>query len=459
MIPRYTRPEMARIWSEENRFRTWLAVEVAATETLAAAGLVPKDSARAIGKRADFRLERIQEIEAEVRHDVIAFTTAVAEIVGPHARWFHYGLTSNDVVDTAQALLIKQASEIIVGDLERLSEVLERRAWEFKDTPQIGRTHGIHAEPITFGFKLANWYSETQRNIVRFREAAEGMRVGKFSGAVGTFAHLSPELEEKICARLGLKAAEISSQVIQRDRHAHYLSVLAVIASTLDKIATEIRHLQRTEVREAEEFFSEKQKGSSAMPHKRNPVTSEQISGLARVVRSNAQAAYENVPLWHERDISHSSVERIILPDSTTLVDYLLHKTTNLIDTMFVYPERMLANLESTRGLVFSGQLLLDLVEHGVSREDAYRLVQSHAMRAWREGLDFHQLVLADKSITDRVPRKQIEHAFDLDRQLRNIDKIFARVFPGKRRTVKNRKVARTSSRPRTTSRRKRGSS
>jgi adenylosuccinate lyase len=459
MIPRYTRPEMARIWSEENRFRTWLAVEVAATETLAAAGLVPKDSARAIGKRADFRLERIQEIEAEVRHDVIAFTTAVAEIVGPHARWFHYGLTSNDVVDTAQALLIKQASEIIVGDLERLSEVLERRAWEFKDTPQIGRTHGIHAEPITFGFKLANWYSETQRNIVRFREAAEGMRVGKFSGAVGTFAHLSPELEEKICARLGLKAAEISSQVIQRDRHAHYLSVLAVIASTLDKIATEIRQLQRTEVREAEEFFSEKQKGSSAMPHKRNPVTSEQISGLARVVRSNAQAAYENVPLWHERDISHSSVERIILPDSTTLVDYLLHKTTNLIDTMFVYPERMLANLESTRGLVFSGQLLLDLVEHGVSREDAYRLVQSHAMRAWREGLDFHQLVLADKSVTDRVPRKQIEHAFDLDRQLRNIDKVFARVFPRKRRTVKNRKVARTSSRPRTTSRQKRGSS
>jgi adenylosuccinate lyase len=449
MIPRYTRPEMARIWSEENRFRTWLAVEVAATETLAAAGLVPKESARAIRERADFRLERIQEIEAEVRHDVIAFTTAVAEIVGPHARWFHYGLTSNDVVDTAQALLIKQASEILASDLERLAEVLERRAWEFKDTPQIGRTHGIHAEPITFGFKLANWYSETQRNIERFRQAAEGMRVGKFSGAVGTFAHLSPELEEKICARLGLKAADISSQVIQRDRHAYYLSVLAVIASTLDKIATEIRHLQRTEVREAEEFFSEKQKGSSAMPHKRNPVTCEQISGLARVVRANAQAAYENVPLWHERDISHSSVERIILPDSTTLVDYLLQKTTNLIDTMFVYPERMLENLNSTRGLVFSGQLLLDLVEHGVSREDAYRLVQAHAMRAWREGLDFHQLVLGDKSITDRVPRKQLEHAFDLDRQLRNIDKIFTRVFGGKRPKAEK---------PTTTSRSKRGS-
>jgi adenylosuccinate lyase len=458
MIPRYTRPEMARIWSEENRFRTWLAVEVAATETLAAAGMVPKDAARAIRDRADFRLERIQEIETEVRHDVIAFTTAVAEIVGPHARWFHYGLTSNDVVDTAQALLIKQASEIIVSDLERLAEVLERRAWEFKDTPQIGRTHGIHAEPITFGFKLANWYSETQRNIARFREAAEGLRVGKFSGAVGTFAHLSPELEERMCARLGLKAADVSSQVIQRDRHAMYLSVLAVISSTLDKIATEIRHLQRTEVREAEEFFSEKQKGSSAMPHKRNPVTCEQISGLARVVRSNAQAAYENVPLWHERDISHSSVERIILPDSTTLIDYMLQKTTNLIETMFVYPERMLANLQSTRGLVFSGQLLLDLVEHGVSREDAYRLVQGHAMRAWREGLDFHQLVLGDKSITDRVPRKQIEHAFDLDRQLRNIDKIFTRVFRKPARNVKNRKTSGGQRRSSTTSKRGKGS-
>jgi adenylosuccinate lyase len=429
VILRYTRPDMGRIWSEENRFRTWLTVEVAATETLAQAGLVPKSAARAIRERADFNLERIQEIEAEVRHDVIAFTTAVAEIVGPEARWFHYGLTSNDVVDTAQALLVKQASEIISADLQRLAEVLKRRAWEFKDTPQIGRTHGIHAEPITFGFKLANWYSETQRNIQRFQSAAEDMRVGKFSGAVGTLAHLSPELEEKICARLGLKAAAVSSQVIQRDRHAAYSGVLAVIASTLDKIATEIRHLQRTEVREAEEYFSEKQKGSSAMPHKRNPVTSEQISGLARVVRSNAQAAFENVPLWHERDISHSSVERIILPDSTTLLDYLLNKTTNLIDTMFIYPERMRANLESTGGLVFSGQLLLDLVEHGVSREDAYRMVQGHAMRAWKEGLNFRDLVLADQNITGRVPRKQIDKAFDLDRQLRNIDKIFVRVF------------------------------
>jgi adenylosuccinate lyase len=428
---------MARIWSDENRFRTWLTVEVAATETLAAAGIVPKEAAKAIHARADFSVDRIFQIEAEVKHDVIAFTTAVAEIVGPHARWFHYGLTSNDVVDTAQALLIQQASSLIAGDLELLAEVLERRAFEFKDTPMIGRTHGIHAEPITFGFKIANWYSETQRNIARFKSAAEDLRVGKFSGAVGTFAHLTPELEEKICARLGLKAAAISSQVIQRDRHAHYLSTLATIASTLDKIATEIRHLQRTEVREAEEYFSEKQKGSSAMPHKRNPVSSEQISGLARVVRANAQAGFENVALWHERDISHSSAERIIIPDSTTLADYLLNKTANLIETMFVYPERMLANLESTRGLVFSGQLLLDLVESGVSREDAYRLVQSHAMQAWREGLDFHDLVVNDPTIRGRVPRAKIEHAFDLKRQLKNIDKIFARVFPNKTAVTK----------------------
>lgn len=433
MIPRYTRAEMGRIWSDENRFRTWLAVEVAATETLAAAGMVPKDAAKAIRERADFDLDRIAEIEAEVRHDVIAFTTAVAEIVGPQARWFHYGLTSNDVVDTSQALLIQQASAIIAADLEKLSEVLERRAWEFKDTPMIGRTHGIHAEPITFGFKLANWYSETQRNISRFRAAVEDMRVGKFSGAVGTFAHLSPELEERMCGRLGLKAAAVSSQVIQRDRHAAYLATLAVIACTLDKIATELRHLQRTEVREVEEFFSEKQKGSSAMPHKRNPITLEQISGLARVVRANAQAAFENVALWHERDISHSSVERIIIPDSTTLVDYMLQKTTNVLETMFVYPERMKSNLESTRGLVFSGQLLLDLVEQGVSREDAYRTVQSHAMQAWKEGLNFQELVLKDKSITSRVPPEKIRRAFDLKRQLRNIDKIFARVFGNKK--------------------------
>jgi adenylosuccinate lyase len=429
LIPRYTRPEMGRIWSDESRFRTWLKVEVAATETLAEAGIVPRAAAKAIRQKAAFKLERINEIEAEVRHDVIAFTTAVAEFVGPESRWFHYGLTSNDVVDTSQSLLIKDASAIITADLQKLSEVLKARAWEFKDTPMIGRTHGIHAEPITFGFKLANWYSEVQRDIARFERAAENMRVGKFSGAVGTFAHLSPELEEKMCSRLGLKAAAISSQVIQRDRHADYLATLAVIACTLDKIATEIRHLQRTEIREVEEYFSEKQKGSSAMPHKRNPVTCEQISGLARVVRSNAQAGFENVALWHERDISHSSVERVVLPDSTTLVDYMLNKTTNLLSTMFVYPERMKLNLESTGGLVFSGQLLLELVESGISREDAYCLVQGHAMCAWKEGLNFRKLVMEDNNITDRVSDKIIQRAFDLKRQLRNIDAIFARVF------------------------------
>ena len=440
MIARYTRTELGRIWSEENRFRTWLKVEIAATETLAEAKIVPKQAARAIRELADFRLDRIREIEAEVRHDVIAFTTAVAEFVGPESRWFHYGLTSNDVVDTAQALLIQEASAIIAADLRELADVLKRRAFEFKDTAMIGRTHGIHAEPTTFGFKLANWYSETQRNIERFDRAMEDMRVGKFSGAVGTFAHLTPELEEKMCARLGLKPAAISSQVIQRDRHANYLATLAVIACTLDKFATEIRHLQRTEVREVEEYFSEKQKGSSAMPHKRNPVTCEQISGLARVVRSNAQAGFENVALWHERDISHSSVERVILPDSTTLVDYMLAKTTNLLHTMFVYPERMKANLESTGGLVFSGQLLLDLVEQGVSREDAYRLVQSHAMHAWKEGLVFRELINQDRNITGRVPGTAIQRAFDLRRQLRNIDAIFARVFGAKAKPTKPRR-------------------
>jgi len=432
LISRYTRPEMGRIWTDENKFRCWLRVETAASLTLAEAGIVPKEAAQAIADRGDFDLKRIQEIEAEVKHDVIAFTTSVAEKVGQEARWFHYGLTSNDVVDTAQALQVHEASTILLSDLLRLKEVLRKRAHEFKDTPMIGRTHGIHAEPITFGLKLANWYAEIERNIARFESAAADMRVGKLSGAVGTFAHLEPELEEKICRRLGLEPAPISSQVIQRDRHAHYVATLAVITATLDKIATEIRHLQRTEVREAEEFFSEKQKGSSAMPHKRNPITCEQISGLARVVRANSQAAFENVALWHERDISHSSVERVILPDSTILTNYLLHKTTQLLDTLMVYPARMLKNLESTGGLVFSGQLLLDLAEHGMSREDAYRLVQAHAMRAWKEDLNFHAQVLNDKEITSLVPREQVERAFDLKRQLRNVDKIFDRVFSRK---------------------------
>ena len=437
MIARYTRPDMGRIWSDENKFRQWLAVEIAATETLADAGIVPRKAAKTIRSKGDFEVARIHQIEAEVKHDVIAFTTAVAEKVGPESRWLHYGLTSNDVVDTAQALQLKEASALIQSGIERLREVLRRRAFEFKDTPQIGRTHGIHAEPITFGLKLANWFAEMTRNRDRFAAAAEDMRVGKFSGAVGNFAHLEPEFEEAICNRLGLKVDPITTQVISRDRHANYVATLAVLCSTLDKIAVEIRHLQRTEVREAEEFFSEKQKGSSAMPHKRNPVTLEQISGLARVVRGNAQAAFENVPLWHERDISHSSVERVILPDSTILADYLLDKTATLLEKMFVYPQRMQANLDSTGGLVFSGQLLLDLVEHGVTREDAYRIVQRNAMRAWQEGLNFRELILADPDISGRVPRKQIEHAFDLKRQLRNVDKIFTRVFGAEKRARK----------------------
>src|SRR4051812_4023133 len=420
---------MGRIWSDESKFRKWLQVEVAATAVLSEAGLVPKHAASMIRKKADFDLQRIYQIEAEVKHDVIAFTTAVAEKIGPESRWLHYGLTSNDVVDTAQALMVKEASSILRDDLQRLHEVLKRRALEFRHTPMIGRTHGIHAEPITFGLKLANFYDEVTRDIERFERAAEEMRVGKFSGAVGNGAHLDPDLEVKICERLGLSVAPITSQVIQRDRHANYIATLAVIASTLDRIATEIRHLQRTEVREAEEFFSEKQKGSSAMPHKRNPVNCEQISGLARVIRANAQAAFENVALWHERDISHSSVERIILPDSTILMDYMLAKMTEIIAKLIVYPQRMMKNLESTGGLIFSGQLLLDLAESGMSREDAYRLVQGHAMRAWKQELNFRELIRNDKKISKRISAQQLSRAFSLKRQLRNVDKIFERVF------------------------------
>jgi adenylosuccinate lyase len=422
---------MGRIWSDENKYRNWLKVELATTAALGDADIVPRKAAKALIERADFDLQRIQQIEAEVKHDVIAFTTAVAEKIDDAevSRWLHYGLTSNDVVDTAQALQIKEANVLIARGLRTLQDTLRRRAMEFKDTPMIGRTHGIHAEPITFGLKLANWYAELSRNIDRLDHAAEEMRVGKLSGAVGTFAHLEPEHEERICAKLGLRPASVTSQVIQRDRHAYYVATLAVIASPLDMVATEIRHLQRTEVREAEEFFSEKQKGSSAMPHKRNPITCEQISGLARVVRGNSQAAMENVALWHERDISHSSVERVILPDSTILIDYLLAKTNNVIDQLLVYPERMLRNLESTGGLIFSGQLLLELAEAGMSRESAYKLVQSHAMRAWKEGTNFRDAVYKDKAITGKVDKKALDRAFDLKRQLRNVDKIFARVF------------------------------
>ncbi len=434
MIDRYTRPAMGRIWTEENKYRCWLKVEAAASIVLAEDGVIPRAAAEAIATRASFSVDRIHEIEAEVKHDVIAFTTAVAETLkcqglDAESRWLHYGLTSNDIVDTAQALQVKEASELIRAGLLALAQVLKRRALEFKHTPTIGRTHGIHAEPTTFGLKLLNWYAEIERNLARFDAAAEDMRVGKLSGAVGTFGHLSPAHEEKICARLGLKPAPVATQVIQRDRHAAYISTLAIIGSTLDKFAVEVRHLQRTEVREAQEYFSEKQKGSSAMPHKKNPITSEQISGLARVLRGNAQAAFENVPLWHERDISHSSVERVIFPDSTVLVDYLLAKTTDLIDRLLVYPERMKKNLESTGGLIFSGQLLLDLAEAGMLREEAYRLVQSHAMRAWKEDLNFREEVARDPAVTALLSSEKLEKTFDYTRQLGNVDAIFRRVL------------------------------
>jgi len=425
---------MGRIWTDESKYRCWLEVESAVLTVLAEDGVVPAAAAEAIGTKAGFSLARIQEIEAEVKHDVIAFTTAVAESLtaqglGGESRWLHYGLTSNDVVDTAQALQVKEASVLIRTGLVELLAVLKRRAIEFKHTPMIGRTHGIHAEPTTFGLKLLNWYAEMERNLARFNAAAEDMRVGKLSGAVGTFGHLKPEHEERICARLGLKPAPVATQVIQRDRHAAYISTLAIIGSTLDKIAVEIRHLQRTEVREAQEYFSEKQKGSSAMPHKKNPITAEQISGLARVLRGNAQAAFENVALWHERDISHSSVERVIFPDSTILVDYLLAKTENLIGRLQVYPERMKRNLESTGGLIFSGQLLLDLAEAGMLREDAYKLVQEHAMKAWKEDLVFRDEIAKDAAITALLSPEKLVRTFDYTRQLGNVDAIFKRVL------------------------------
>src|SRR5271170_4738039 len=425
---------MGHIWTEENKYRCWLRVESAASTVLAEDGVIPTAAAEAIATRASFDVARIQAIEAEVRHDVIAFTTAIAESLkdqglDAESRWLHYGLTSNDIVDTANALLVKDASAIIREGIVRLSAVLKARAVEFKHTPTIGRTHGIHAEPTTFGLKLLNWYAEMERNLRRFDLAAEDMRVGKLSGAVGTFGHLKPEQEEKVCARLGLKPAPVATQVIQRDRHAAYIATLAILGSTLDKIAVEIRHLQRTEVREAQEYFSEKQKGSSSMPHKKNPITSEQISGLARVLRGNAQAAFEDIALWHERDISHSSVERVIFPDSTILTHYLLTKTASLIDKLLVYPARMLRNLESTGGLIFSGQLLLDLAEAGMMREDAYRLVQGHAMRSWKEDLVFREEVAKDAEIAALISAERLSKTFDMTRQLGNVDAIFARVL------------------------------
>jgi adenylosuccinate lyase len=429
MIPRYTHPEMGAIWSEQRRYETWLDVELAATDAMAAAGLVPADAARELRAKAGFDISRIEAIEQVTQHDVIAFTTAVAERVGPAARWLHFGLTSSDVVDTAQAIQMRQACDLIVKGIAGLMEAVRLRAEEHRRTPMIGRTHGVHAEPMTLGVKLALWYAELQRDLDRVLRARDVVAVGKISGAVGTFAHLDPAIEAAVCASLGLRPAPVSSQIIQRDRHAELMAALAITAASLEKFALEIRGLQKTEIGEIEEPFAKGQKGSSAMPHKRNPVGSEQITGLARLLRGNAVAALENVALWHERDISHSSVERVILPDSFIALDHMLRRFTRIVRGMVVYPERMRENLERSRGVVFSGSVLLELARKGISREQAYEWVQRNAMRSFHEGRDFKPLLLADPDVMGVLTPAEIEKAFDLDDQFRNVDAIFERVF------------------------------
>jgi adenylosuccinate lyase len=429
MIPRYTSPEMGRIWTDERRYQAWLSVELAAADAMAAAGIIPSEAARELRARARFDIARIEEIEATTHHDVIAFTTAVAEHVGPAARYLHFGLTSSDVVDTALALQMVDACDVILQDLDALADVVRVRAEEHRRTPMIGRTHGVHAEPMTFGLKLALWYAELQRSIVRVTRARDGVRVGKISGAVGTFAHLPPSIEADVCARLGLQPAPVSSQVIQRDRHAELVSTLAITGASLEKFALEIRGLQKTEIGEVEEPFAKGQKGSSAMPHKRNPIGCEQICGLARLLRGNAMAALENVALWHERDISHSSVERIVLPDTFIALDHMLRRFTRIVKGMVVHADRMLENLGRSRGVVFSGQVLLELAAHGVSREQAYVWVQRNAMRSFDEQEDFKTLLLQDADILGALGREGIEKAFNLEEQLKHVDAVFERVF------------------------------
>jgi len=429
MIGRYTSPEMGRIWSDQRKYETWLQVEAAAADAMARAGIIPADAARDIKERGRFDLERIDEIEQVTQHDVIAFTTAVAEHVGPSARWLHFGLTSSDVIDTAQALQMRDACDLILAGLDRLMQAVRQRADEHRRTPMIGRTHGVHAEPMTFGLKLALWYAELTRDVNRVHRARETVSVGKLSGAVGTFAHLPPSIEADVCRSLGLEPAPVASQVIQRDRHAELLNALAITASSLEKFALEIRGLQKTEIGEVEEPFAKGQKGSSAMPHKRNPIGCEQIVGLARLVRANAGASLENNALWHERDISHSSVERVIIPDSFIALDHMLRRFTRIVSGMVVYPERMRENLDRSRGVVFSGTVLLELARRGVSREQAYEWVQRNAMRAFNEKRDFKALLLADRDITSVLPPGDVERAFDLDDQLRHVDDIFGRVF------------------------------
>jgi adenylosuccinate lyase len=429
MIPRYTQPAMGALWSDERKYRTWLDVELAATEALAEAGVVPVDDARELRARAGFDIGRIDEIEKTTQHDVIAFTTSVAEIAGPSARWLHYGLTSSDVLDTALALQMRDACDLILEDLDALCGAVRTRALEHRRTPMIGRTHGVHAEPMTFGVKLALWYAELDRDRTRIVRAREAIAVGKLSGAVGMFAHLDPEIEAAVCRRLGLAPAPVASQVIQRDRHAELLTALAIAGASLETFALEIRGLQKTEIGEVEEPFGRGQKGSSAMPHKRNPIGCEQIVGLARLLRANAMAALENIALWHERDISHSSVERVIIPDSFIALDHMLRRFTRIVAGMVVYPDRMLENLRRSRGVVFSGSVLLELAARGVSREQAYEWVQRNAMRSFAEAREFRELLLADAEVMRVLPRERLEHAFDLDAQFRHVDTIFERVF------------------------------
>lgn len=435
MIERYTLPEMGRLWSEENKFQKWLDVELAVCEVHAEMGTIPHEALQEIKSRARFSVERINEIEKTTNHDVIAFTTNLAESIGPSSRFVHYGLTSSDVVDTANALLLRDACDLLLQKIDALMAVLKRRALEFKNTPQVGRTHGIHAEPTSFGMTFALWHDEMRRNHERLMRARETVAVGKISGAVGAFAHLDPVVEEKVCARLGLRPAPVSTQIIQRDRYAEFLTTLAIIASSLDKFALNVRHWQRTEVREAQERFTAGQKGSSAMPHKRNPIISERICGIARVVRANSLVGLENIALWHERDISHSSAERVVLPDSSIALDYILHKATSLIEGLVVYPERMLENLNATRGLIFSGQLLLALTQKGISREQAYEWAQRNAMKVWDEGKDFQTLVKADEDIAAHLSTEEIERAFSVGSYLKNLDAVFERVF-GANRTM-----------------------
>jgi adenylosuccinate lyase len=429
MIPRYTHPEMGRIWSDQRRYETWLLVEAAAADAMAAAGLVPQEAARDIRERGAFDIARIDEIERTTQHDVIAFTTAVAEKVGPSARWLHFGMTSSDVVDTAQAIQMREACDLILSDVDALSDVIRERALEHRRTAMIGRTHGVHAEPMTFGLKLALWYAELRRDRTRIEHARTSISVGKLSGAVGTFAHLPPQIEGDVCRRLGLEPVLVASQVIQRDRHAELLAALAITGASLEKFALEIRGLQKTEIGEVEEPFGKGQKGSSAMPHKRNPIGSEQIVGLARLLRANAHAAVENIALWHERDISHSSVERVILPDTFIALDHMLRRFARIVRGMVVYADRMRENLARSRGVVFSGSVLLELAKKGISREQAYEWVQRNAMRSFDERRDFKALLLDDPDVPRVLGKAEIERTFDLDEQLRHVDDIFDRVF------------------------------